>query len=353
MRLYYIGLIFILYTTTIGYGQDIHFSQTIRSEFQVNPAFTGAFKGNLRATLNWKDQWQSVNNTFRTYAASAEGSFGKGRARKSTFFGVGGYAYRDVSGDVQLGNTTAGLTFSSLVKTSRNSRLSLGINGAYTSMGINPSAMQWGTQYDGINFDPSLYNGEGIEFQPFNYLDVSAGLAYWYVKNDRNVGAIAPYDAKIGLSVYHLNRPYYTFYNNLDNRMPMRFVFHSSAIFGTNNEDLFFYPNLTMALQGPQHEILVGSLWKYNISSGSRNTGFATETSIALGASMRITNVIDAITPQLFFNMYSLSVGLSYDINISRLNQASQYRGGFELSLRFTNPDHYTHRNPFRRAVSI
>jgi hypothetical protein len=68
---------------------------------------------------------------------------------------------------------------------------------------------------------------------------------------------------------------------------------------------------------------------------------------------MRISNIIDAIIPQIYLGISNFSIGMSYDINVSRLNQASNYRGGFELSLRFTNPDAYIHRNPFRRGISI
>jgi len=144
-------------------AQDIHFSQFPRTEFLVNPAFTGTFNGNLRATMNWKDQWQSINNTFRTYASSAEFSFGKGRARKSTFYGLGVFAAKDASGDVELGTTNIGATFSSLVKISRNQRITFGVQGAYGRAGVNASNMQWGSQYSGLSFDPTLFDGEGIE----------------------------------------------------------------------------------------------------------------------------------------------------------------------------------------------
>lgn len=335
------------------YGQDIHFSQTTRSDFQINPAFTGAFSGNVRATLNWKDQWQSINKTFRTYAASAEFTFGKGRAQHPTYFGAGVHVFKDVAGSVEVGNTTVGLSFSTLVRINRNSRFIGGLQGQYGMTGLNTAAMQWGSQYNGIAYDPSLFNGEGTEYQPYKYMDVSAGVAYWYSKNDKAVIHKAPSDAKIGLSVFHINKPFYTFDPNGDSKLPRRVVLHASALFATQTTNLYWYPNFNLMLQGKQHEIYFGSLWKYNIQSASKSTGFQTEVSLTGGLNMRITNVIDALVPQLFINAYNFSFGVSYDVNVSRLNQASNYRGGVELSLRFTNPDGYTHRNPFRSSVSI
>jgi type IX secretion system PorP/SprF family membrane protein len=334
-------------------GQDIHFSQTTRSFFQINPAFTGAFAGNVRAEINWKDQWQSVNNTFRTFGSSFQFSFGKGNPRMPVFFGLGLQAFKDVAGDVQIGNTSGGLTFTTFVPIDRNSRLSLGVQANYGNTGLDPSLMQWGSQYDGLNFDPALTNGSGIEFQGFQYADLSAGIGYWYRRRDRNVIHSAPQDAKIGLSVYHLNRPNFTYSVAEESKLRMRFVLHGSALFGTSTEDLYWYPNLNVMIQGKQHEFLIGSLWKYRLQAASKTTGFNAEWSVTAGVDLRITNVIDAIVPQIYLGIHHFSIGLSYDVNVSGLNQVSNYRGGFELSLRFTNPDSYIHRNPFRRGISI
>lgn len=336
-------------------GQDIHFSQTTRSQFQINPAFCGTFSGNLRAEINWKDQWQSINNTFRTYGASFQYSFGKGNPRMPVFFAIGAQAFKDVAGDVEIGNTTGGVNFNTLLKVNRNSRLSLGIQGNYGRTGIDPSKMQWGSQYNGLNFDPALINGSGIDFQGFPYADLSAGLAYWYTKRDKNVIAQAPQDAKIGLAIYHINRPKFTYGNdaNKENVLRMRFVMHGSALLSTDIEDLYWYPNLTVMVQGNQHEVLLGCLAKYRIKSASKTTGFNGEWAITGGLDLRVTNVLDAIVPQVYFGLSNFDVGLSYDLNVSSLNNASNFRGGFELSIRFTNPDAYIHRNPFRRGISI
>ena len=343
----------LFFLPVLATGQDIHFSQTTRSEFQLNPAFTGAFSGNIRATLNWKDQWQSVSKTFRTYASAVEFGFGKGRTQNPTYFALGLYAYKDVAGDVEVGNTNVGFTFATHVKIDRNSRFVAGVQGAYGMTGLNVSKMQWGSQYNGINFDPSLNNGEGTEFQPYNYVDVGMGVAYCYTKNDKNVIHQAPADAKVGISVFHLNKPHYTFDPTGISKLPMRLVIHASALFATAQERLYWYPNFNLMVQGKQHEVYFGSLFKYNLQAASKTTGFTSEVSLAAGMNMRVTNVIDALVPQIIVSAYNCSIGLSYDLNVSRLNAASHYRGGFELSLRFTNPDAYIHRNPFRATPSI
>lgn len=336
-----------------GHSQDIHFSQITRSEFNLNPAFTGTFSGNFRATLNWKDQWQSINNTFRTFGASAAYTFGKGRPKHPTFYAVGIYAAKDVAGDVELGLTNVGGSLSSIFKISRNQRFAIGIQGGYGQTGITPSKMQWGSQYNGLNFDPSLSNGTGLEFNAKHYFDMAAGISWWFHKNDRSVAFGAPHDAKIGFAVYHINQPNTSIIKEGSSKLPMRAVFHAAALLPTPAMDLYWYPTVTAQFQGAQHEILVGTLMKYTLKSGSRMTGYGTDIAVSGGIIMRVNNVFDAVIPQLFIDVSAFSFGLSYDINTSRLRNSSHLRGGLELSIRLINFDHYTHKNPFRRAVLI
>src|SRR5205085_1360725 len=44
----------------------------------------------------------------------------------------------------------------------------------------------------------------------------------------------------------------------------------------------------------------------------------------------------DAFIPVVKLDVYSLAFGLSYDINVSKLNTASNWRGGFELTATYT-----------------
>ncbi len=338
-----ISLYIVLLMPMISFGQDIHFSQITRATYQINPALTGTFLGNVKAEMNWKDQWQSVNNTFRTYGASAEYSFGKnGFTKKTVFYAAGLHFFKDVSGDVDLGNTQVGMDFSVLVKTTRSSRLSLGVQANSSRIGIDPTKMQWGSQYNGLNYDPAIFNGEGYGFAPFSYGDVNAGLTWWYHKKDNNIVAFSPNNARVGLAVYHINRPKYALLQQ-GGKLPMRFVFHSDILLPLH-ETLYLYPTLLYQYQNKQSELVIGTLFKYVLRSASKFTSHTSEWSFSGGANVRITNVLDAIIPQFYFNVANFSVGLSYDVNVSKLHTYSKYRGGFELSLRFINPDGFIHR---------
>lgn len=56
--------------------------------------------------------------------------------------------------------------------------------------------------------------------------------------------------------------------------------------------------------------------------------------SLSAGAFMRGT---DAVIPMLKLDYYKLGIGLTYDVNISKLKSASQTRGGMELTLSYRN----------------
>ncbi len=341
MRLIFIHILLIL--PNIIFGQDIHFSQNPRANFQINPGLTGAFLGDFKAEINWKDQWRSINNTFRTYASSAEYSFGKtGFTKKTVFYAVGLHFFKDVSGDVDLGTTQAGLDFSTLIKVTRDSRLSLGVQTNFSRYGIDASQMKWASQYNGLTYDPAIFNNEGYNFTPITFTDIGAGINWWYHAKNQKSTELNPSNFRVGAAVFHINRPLFSFKSG-DFKLPMKFVIHSDLVLPIH-ETLALYPTLLYQYQNKQSELVIGTQIKYTIKSASKLTSYSNEWSISGGAGFRVTNVLDAIIPQFYFNAQDFSIGLSYDVNVSKLNNYSNYRGGFEISLRYIHPDGFIHR---------
>jgi hypothetical protein len=81
----------------------------------------------------------------------------------------------------------------------------------------------------------------------------------------------------------------------------------------------------------------------YRVATGWHRAGFCTHTnfdhtgddarlSLSGGAVYRLK---DALIPVVKINTNKLSIGLSYDVNTSKLKTASYYRGGFELTLSY------------------
>ena len=66
-------LIFILFIIAIGFtatGQGIHFSQWYETPLLLNPANAGSYFGDYRANVNYRNQWATVGNSYKTIFAS-------------------------------------------------------------------------------------------------------------------------------------------------------------------------------------------------------------------------------------------------------------------------------------------
>lgn len=98
-------------------------------------------------------------------------------------------------------------------------------------------------------------------------------------------------------------------------------------------------------MQGKSNEIFLGSLFKYILKEDSKYTGNIKASAVSLGIFYRNK---DALIPTFFFEIGQYSLGLSYDINTSALKQASNGRGGFEISLRFINPNPFFYKSASR-----
>ena len=100
--------------------------------------------------------------------------------------------------------------------------------------------------------------------------------------------------------------------------------------------------------QGPLKEINAGALIRYAIRRESKYTGFLKAVSIYGGIYYRTG---DAIIPTFLFEVANYALGLSYDMNVSPLTEASNGKGALEISFRFINPDPFKHKGYNHRPL--
>lgn len=332
------------------YSQDVHFSQIYNSALHLNPALTGSFDGNLRLNLNWKDQWRTVGKSFQTYAVSFDQNVLKTKVGKA-YMAYGITAYQDFAGEVKLGTTRVLASLAAYIWASKKSRISIGLQAGWGRVGVDQAAMRWGNQYDGLQYNPLLPSGEVIQFTPFNFADVSAGISYWFSSSGNRVTYDNTKDFKIGVAIHHLNQPRNAFYS--DQRLPMKLTFHMNGYFGVRNSTLGIWPSMSFLYQGPHWELMVGTLLRTTINGKARITGYRKEMALSFGAHFRVASPFDAIIPEMFFEVEGVGVGLTYDINISKLANASKLQGGIELSLRYILDDKYYYQRPTKRVPSF
>ena len=335
----------ILMVSSNAKAQDIHFSQFYQTPLIVNPGLTGAFHGDHRVIINYKDQWRSINesgNTFTTAALSYDWNMYK-KKWKNSFLGGGVSLIRDKAGDLSMGHTQLNLSLSSIVSLNENQRLSLGVQGGVAQKSIDFSNAQWDSQYDGSMFNSSLSSNENYTSDAFIFPDFSVGMAWSYGTDEATISSGDEFRANIGVAYMHLNRPDMK-YDIAGEQLYSKMVIHGGSYIGLKNSVGALLPSAIFYMQGPQREIDFGLMFRYMVKEESRYTGYIKETAILLGGYYRVG---DAFVPAVMLEFANFVLGVTYDINISGLKAATNARGGIEISLKFVNP------NPFKPGEEI
>jgi type IX secretion system PorP/SprF family membrane protein len=183
---------------------------------------------------------------------------------------------------------------------------------------INWNQLFFDSQYDGYVFDQSLPTNENYQSDRKTNISIGTGLIYEWRRNDR-------FKILAGAGAYNLNQPNQGFYNQVIKRD----VRYNGFIKGTFqiNQNWDLVPSVQYAQQGVYREFILGSSGKYYLQS-------STGTYRALYAGIWYRSK-DAGYLSLGYDYKDFFVGVSYDVNFSKLVPASQNRGGLEIAVRY------------------
>lgn len=314
-------------------AQDIHFSQFYMSPLNVNPAATGS-ENKIRANMNYKEQWKSVASPYKTVGVSYDMRV---MEKDGGFLAGGINFYSDRAGDSKMGVAQGNLNLAYHVQIDKEMTVGLGVMGGYAQRSVNTTGLQWGNQYDGMDYNALLPTGEaaGGNYTK-SFFDLGAGLQWTYLKGEKYLTGNNQIAASAGISMYHIHQPDYSFFNNPDEKLYRKIVISGNALIGIPNSRISMIPGFFYAIQGGAREFVIGTLVRYRLKEDSHFTGFVTGSSLSLGMYYRNK---DAVVIPVMFNFGGYAVGFSYDLNISDLSQASDGKGGFEISLRFIYPN--------------
>jgi type IX secretion system PorP/SprF family membrane protein len=321
--------IYILYSLlycSVFYAQDIHWSQPFNTLLYINPAFTAA-ESRYNASVNVRDQWRAVDKAYRT--GMAAGDFRVVNS-KTMYVGLGFIAASDVSAGTKYQTAFSGLTASCLLRVSKTSMIGVGIGGNFSSVSAPGTNFSWGSQFDGKTYNAAYSSGEAALSPPAYFFDLNAGVSFVYDKSNGARYANNHMKWIAGYGISHINTPNISINGGLD----ALFIKHSVFVKGALplKEDLTLQPMLLIYSQGPYVEVTTGALLRFALGEASQITSNKTSTGLSLGLMYRYK---DAIAPTFQLDKGNMIVGLSYDVNVSAFSNASKFRGGFELSLRF------------------
>lgn len=330
-----------------GSCQDIHFSQFTMTPLLLNPAYAGVYNGNHRAYLNYKNQWQGMGMPGATYTTALFGyDAGLFKKKFSTgYLGAGISAYNDVAGDLKMGTTQLNLSVSGIVYISEKQLLSGGLQGGYVQKSVSSNGMVWDSQWEEISgtFNTSLPSNDIAAVPPYHYADFSAGLLWNYSTEESSLFSNDQMKTTLGISVQHLNRPKQQFNTGSMEKLYSKMTLHGAAQIGIGHTNYDFVPSAVFFKQGTSGELNLAGMIRWTVKEESKYTGILQEMALSAGVQYRFE---DAVIPVMLFEYAYYALGISYDANTSSLRQGTQGKGGFEISLRYTNP------NPFRPGMS-
>jgi type IX secretion system PorP/SprF family membrane protein len=296
-------------------AQDIHWSQFNDNPLFQNPGNAGNFNGDYRFVANYRDQWRSVTVPYTTLSLSADGKLAK---HKNLGYGI--LFFHDVVGDGSLRTIELQGNVSYLLKLSKDSTHTVraGLNIGMNHRQLNFDQLYFNNQYDGVQYNPSLSSNEVLNNDRKTNFSVGIGAVYQYYVNKR-------FNITGGVGAYNLNKPNQGFYNEVILR-DIRINIFAKGIYKIGF-DWDIIPSLNLSFQGKYNEIIFGSSFKYTLIDRLGEYR-------ALYAGGWFRNK-DAGYLSVGMDYQSWFVGLSYDINFSKLVPASRSRGGFEIAVRY------------------
>ncbi|HCK21243.1 MAG TPA: hypothetical protein DHW15_03515, partial [Bacteroidetes bacterium] len=312
-------LIVFLLTGFAVQAQDIHFSQFMSAPLALNPAQTGNYACDWRAGLNYRNQWSSIPAPYVTYSAFFDAPVVTG-IRGSDNLAAGILLYNDVSGDGNLSNLSvlASVAYH-MALGSPNHYLSAGVQAGLMQKSLDWNNLVFANQFDGVDFNSGLPNFEPYAGDNFNNLDLNFGLMY-KGKFSQDVSLEA------GVAANHLLTPNESFLLESTNELGMRVTGHTRVIVALTN-NLSILPAVLYQSQSGASELIVGG----DIGYFLRNPNFPA--TIYMGAYLRNG---DAVIPSLAIDYNNFRLGITYDVNTSNLDVATNGQGGIELSLVYT-----------------
>jgi type IX secretion system PorP/SprF family membrane protein len=310
-------LCFMFLTVTIVYGQDIHLSQYNASPQNLNPAQTGLFDGDWRFVGNYRSQWAAIPVPYKTFSISADNRL---KTKLQNDVPAAGLIINtDRAGDSRFTTMQVFVSGSYIKKLNKDSThfVSIGIQPGITTKSFDVNALTFDNQYDGDSYNASLPSGENFPKTRITYFDIGGGLAYLWRKNNRT-------KVNFGVSTLHLNKPKQSFFNDNSIKLDMKFNASAIAQFPVSAK-LDVMPSFLYQNQGKFNETLLGVFGKYHLAPIN-----GLETAISLGAFYRLK---DAFILAANMDYKNFNVGVSYDVNTSKLIEATNRRGGFEVSI--------------------
>jgi len=319
------------------HSQDVHFSQRLAGDKQRNPAFTNQFEGSWQAFTVYRQQWQSIGVPFTTSSIFATKRFYTDLPALQFYGGL--VLTNDQSGDAKLTANQFQLNLGASIELEENT-FTFFVSNSFTIKSFNQNGLTFPSQYDRSigGFNENLSSGESFQGESTSYFDLSVGGLLERELNER-------WSLTTGASALHLLQPNESFFDG-GNQRSLGYGVQAELEYDFT-DFLNLFPYVSFYRSNGASETLIGSSVLFNTAVFGPIENIKPFLYLRTG----IDRLSDAIILGSNATIGNFQVGASYDFNISELEIASNYQGGFELTLSYTGkgPQHKKRRIPCER----
>ncbi len=315
-----ISILLVVASVNSGIAQDINFSQFYDLPLLRNPALSGIYTGDIRITSGFRNQWQSVTTPYRTIALGVELKKSMGESGDHMTFGL--QLTNDQAGDSKLTRTQVFpvINYHKSLSSDKSTFLSAAFMGGPVMQRFDPSKLTFDDQFVGGAYTSSNPTRQTFDNNKLTYWDPAVGLCF-----SSGYGKDAQYYFGVGL--FHFTKPKVAFQTRNDISLNPKYVFNAGLTAMTSDENrVVLYGDFFK--QGGAAQAQGGGMYLHDLVQRDDDM----KVSIGGGLFYRLN---DALIPVLRLDYYKMSIGATYDINISKLTSASQYRGGLEITLSY------------------
>jgi type IX secretion system PorP/SprF family membrane protein len=313
---YFAASVAMLVMTQAAAQTDPHFTQNYTYPMYINPALTGSSDGAYRVSAIYRTEWGSVGNPYRTTGISVDAATEKNMA-------VGFNLLNEKAADGAFNYLT---TYASAAYTGvklgdkLQHRLVFAIQAGIINRHLDQSNFKWGEQWNPVTgYNSSNATTESFAATHATSLDMGAGALYYDAEPGKK------YNAFGGVSFFHINRPKDPIISSGGtdrNTIPVRGTLHGGVNFNLEN-GIRVVPHMLYMQQGNAKEFMLGVYAQKNINE---------ETDVLFGGYYRFK---DAVAPFAGVDWRNFIIGLSYDVNASKLGANVKHVNSFELSLSY------------------
>ena len=306
-------------------AQDMQYSYWQFSPISYNPAFTGAFYGNLRLNGMVRDQWRNVSvNEYQTLSLSFDGNIPFG-FKENHWLSAGMSLVKDKAGASNYKHSFQGLSLAYHMPIGKKENTIITLGGKYGSYtkAFSKEGLETNFMFDNpggndIDIAGLAVDENGNITNDVN--DLMIGVMLF-----TNLGKTSA--LRFGVASDHLLEPDIrvqqdTTGTRFTEEIERRFNIHAQLYFDIN-EKLTFNPTVLYQKMGPASNMLVQGLMSY---------AFDAEKEIYLNAGVGLRLSDNSFIPLYFgADIKDWKFGASYSINMGGLSQAAA-EGGFELA---------------------